>query len=79
MGIGSNLISEAIEGWARSATGRKDVLMSAKKSPLLSVAKVGGATLGTLAVGAGAVLGGCRMVYDWGSELHATPAECAMK
>ena len=52
--------------------------MSAKKSPLLTAAKVGGATLGTLAVGAGSVLAGCRIVYDWGAELHATPAECAL-
>ena len=48
--------------------------MSAKKSLLSGALKVGGA----LGVGAAGVLAGCRIVYDWGTELHATPAEQAL-
>ena len=50
--------------------------MSAVKNAKLlrSAAKVGG----TLALGAGAVIGGCQMVYDWGKAAFATPEEQAL-
>ena len=45
---------------------------------VLGVAKGAGKVLGVAGVATGAVLGGCRIAYEWGKECSATPQEQAL-
>ena len=45
---------------------------------VLGVAKGAGKVLGVAGVATGAVLGGCRIAYEWGKECYATPQEQAL-